>query len=178
MGRCSNRFAIKSSAGRRAGGKPSRRRVLRYRNPPFCRFGWTARRANEHSSLAGRNRAFVGDLSLEVTRKGEPGLLAFPTADLDQLVCRVYQIESLRSALRTGIWQRQVEFSTFVDVTIYVLPPISLASQRGTLHRITNARAKLVPPRHRRPAAYCAHEPVAVFWQKTANARPRSGNCG
>jgi hypothetical protein len=41
-------------------------------------------------------------------------LLTFPTAYLDQLVCRVDKLESFRSALRTGICQGQVEVWGFV----------------------------------------------------------------
>jgi hypothetical protein len=68
----------------------------------------------------------------EITRKGDPGLLTFPTAYLDQLVCRVYKLESLRSALRTGICQGQVEVWGFVfdaRTAGCALPPRSLACE-------------------------------------------------
>jgi hypothetical protein len=81
-------------------------------------------------------------------------LLAFPTAQLAQLVCRVHKFESFRSALRTGICQRQIEVGAFVsgpDATIYVLPPISFESQPGTLHRAKNAACEAYALSRSRP---------------------------
>ena len=75
-------------------------------------------------------------------------LQACSTAVLDSPVCRVHKFESFRSALRTGICQRQIEVGAFVsgaEATISVLPPISFTPQQGTLHRVTSARAKLMP---------------------------------
>jgi hypothetical protein len=77
-------------------------------------------------------------LSLAFTRKGDPCALASPTAELDQLVCRVHKFESFRAALRTGFSQRQIEVAAFVSgagATICTLLPIGFAFQTGTLHR-------------------------------------------
>jgi hypothetical protein len=87
-------------------------------------------------SRSSSDRAAGIGLSSAFTRKGDPCLLASPTAELDQLVCRVHKFESFRAALRTGFSQRQIEVATFVtgaSATLCTLLPISFAFQTGTL---------------------------------------------
>jgi hypothetical protein len=101
-------------------------------------------------ALGGRlnRRIRQGNLSSEIAWKSDPCLLAFATADLDQLVYRVHKFESFRSAPRTEICQRQVEVWTLVfgaGATACGLRPIRFASELATFHRFTNASAKLMP---------------------------------
>jgi hypothetical protein len=121
------------------------------------------------TSAPGARIGLAMGLRSEFTRKGDPCLQAGSTAELGSLVGRVHEFESCRSALRTGICHRQIDVGAFVsgaDATIDVLPPISFASQQGTLHRATNARCEAHARQSQPTSRTWGAKACVVFWQK------------